>query len=131
MKKTIQVHIGGRQFSIDEDAYHAIRDYLDALKIHFSEEADSAKEIIEDIELRIAELFQEKLTSARQAITLSDVKEVIEVMGNSEDMDFAELHKTDYDDYDRRDHRRLFRDPDNEGRTESVCQAMRAFASGL
>jgi len=113
MKKTIQINIGGRQFNIDEDAYHMIRNYIEALRAHFTAEGESANEIIEDIEIRIAELFQEKITPVSQAITVSDVREIITLMGQAGDIDIGQPPQEDYAEYDRRDHRRLFRDPDN------------------
>lgn len=123
MKKTLQVNIGGRKFNIDEDAYNMIRDYLDSLKAHFSEEGESAEEITGDIEARIAELFQERLTDSKQVITISDVQEVKTIMGNGGEMEIEGHTEKAYQEYDRRDYRRLFRDPDH--------YAIGGVASGL
>ena len=72
MNKTISVNIGGRVFNIEEDAYEKLNKYLRTIRSYFTAN-DSADEIIADIELRIAELFSERTTALKQAITLNDV----------------------------------------------------------
>lgn len=86
MKKTLTVNLGGTVFNIDDDAYRLLDNYLSNLKMHFSKEA-GADEIVDDIELRISELFVEKLASGLQVITIADVEEVITRMGKPEDME--------------------------------------------
>ncbi|MBN2480327.1 MAG: PspC domain-containing protein [Bacteroidales bacterium] len=116
MKKTIQIHIGGRQYHINEDAFSKIKNYLESLKTHFAAEGGSGKEIIEDIEIRIAELFEDRINDNKQAITLEDVEEIITTLGNIEDFEYGEDsadEKDAYEPYERRRYRRLFRDPDN------------------
>lgn len=61
MKKTLQVNIGGRPFIIDEDAYLTLRQYLDEVGIRL--DGSESSEVMEDIETRIADLFQETLSS--------------------------------------------------------------------
>lgn len=56
MKKTLTVNLGGTVFHIDEDAYRLLDNYLCNLKLHFRRQA-GADEIVNDIELRISELF--------------------------------------------------------------------------
>lgn len=58
MKKTLTVNLGGTVFHIDEDAYRLLDNYLCNLKLHFRRQA-GADEIVNDIELRISELFRE------------------------------------------------------------------------
>ena len=80
MKKTLTVNLGGTVFHIDEDAYRLLDNYLCNLKLHFRRQA-GADEIVNDIELRISELFSEKLTAGSQVITITDAEEVINRMG--------------------------------------------------
>jgi hypothetical protein len=54
MKKTTQIHIGGRHFMLDDDAYQKLNHYLESLKLHFATDGDTGKEIVEDIEQRVA-----------------------------------------------------------------------------
>ena len=55
MKKTLSINLRGSVFSIDDDAYQLLKDYLNLIERHFGNEEES-KEIISDIESRIAEL---------------------------------------------------------------------------
>ena len=59
MKKTLTVNLGGTVYHIDDDAYRLLDDYLSNLK-HFFRKQEGAEEIVNDIEIRIAELFAEK-----------------------------------------------------------------------
>lgn len=68
---------------LDEDAFEQLRLYLVKLEKQF-ENTEGAKEIVEDIECRIAELLQSKIGESKEVINLCDVKEVLEVMGEPE-----------------------------------------------
>ena len=63
--------------------------YLDSIKNYFKK-IDNDSEIIKDFELRIAENFSSKVSSIKQCIDLSDVKEVIKIMGSLDD--FKEIY---------------------------------------
>jgi phage shock protein PspC (stress-responsive transcriptional regulator) len=120
MKKAVQINIGGRYFHIDEDAYQVLNEYLESLKAHFEKEKEAGNEIIEDIEQRMTELFESKLTNNKQVISLDDVHEVIKILGRIEDFEFVE-EKDEFKEeeeekettYKRKENRRLYRDPDN------------------
>ena len=58
MNKTISINIAGFVFNIEEQAYEKLNHYLSAIKSNFHNETER-DEIMEDIEARIAELFQE------------------------------------------------------------------------
>ena len=57
MKKAIKINLSGIIFHIDDDAYEKLKSYLDTISRHFSNKQES-KEIIDDIESRIAELAE-------------------------------------------------------------------------
>lgn len=87
MNKTVSVNLGGWFFHIEEDAYQKLHQYLGALNRHFAGE-EGAKEIVEDIEGRIAEMFQETLNKhKRQVILPADVDNMIAVMGHPDEFD--------------------------------------------
>ena len=87
MKKTISINIGGVVFHIEEDGYEKLREYLGAVQRYFSSFADS-KEILSDIEGRIAERFIAKQKAeSKQVISLSDVNELITAMGTVADFE--------------------------------------------
>lgn len=71
-------------FHIDEDAYLKLSRYFEAIKKQLSD-ADGKDEIMSDIEIRISELFSEKIKSDKQVISIKDLDEVIAVMGEPQD----------------------------------------------
>ena len=85
MKKTLTVNLGGTVYHIDEDAYKLLDTYLSNLRIHFCRE-EGAEEIVHDMELRISELFTDRLRDGKQVITIEDVEEIIAQMGKPEDL---------------------------------------------
>ncbi len=84
MNKTLNINLAGLIFHIDEDAFKQLERYLDTLKRQFRQ-TEGGSEIISDIENRIAELFRERNAEGKEVITLTDVLEVIEIMGQPED----------------------------------------------
>ena len=80
MKKTFSINISGILFHIEEDGYATLQNYLDGINRHFSEYPDS-KEIVLDIENRIAEIFLSYLKNNKQVITAENVDRLIEKMG--------------------------------------------------
>ena len=93
MNKTISINLGGFFFHIDEDAYQKLSRYFDAVKRSLS--PDGRDEIMKDIESRIAELFQERLKNDKQVVGLSEIEEVISIMGQPEDYKIDD-EKTSY-----------------------------------
>ena len=84
MNKTISININGIIFHMDEDAHHILQEYLNKLKTCFNE-ADGRDEIMNDIEARIAEMFQENKSKIKEVLTIKDVKHIINIMGQPED----------------------------------------------
>jgi phage shock protein PspC (stress-responsive transcriptional regulator) len=127
MKKAIKINLSGLIFHIDDDAYEKLKSYLDTISRHFSNKQES-KEIIDDIEARIAELFQERISGESQVINLKIVNEVIDIMGNPEDIadtgEEAEQGRTFHESYSRS--RRLYRDPENSV-IGGVCGGLSAY----
>lgn len=84
MKKTFPVNINGSIFYIDEDAYQLLNTYLDQLRKAFP--GKEGKEIIADIEGRIAELFNEIISKGSHVINIADTNRVIEQLGRPDDL---------------------------------------------
>ncbi|MGB5941525.1 MAG: PspC domain-containing protein [Leeuwenhoekiella sp.] len=89
MNKTVNINLAGLFFHIDENAFDKLQRYIDAIKRSFTD-AQGRDEIIRDIEARIAELFSERIKSERQVIGLTEVDEVISIMGQPEDYQLDE-----------------------------------------
>jgi len=114
MKKTFTISLGHSVFNVEEDAYDILKMYLDSIKNYF-QKMENDSEIISDFELRIAENFSSKLSSGKQYINLSDVKEVIQIMGSLDD--FQEIYDDDDQTEDVKEDKKiknkLYRDSSN------------------
>nr|MBX2815173.1 PspC domain-containing protein [Saprospiraceae bacterium] len=121
MNKTTNINLGGFPFTIDEDAYKQLRDYLGELERHFGA-SEGYEEIMDDIENRMAELLQDQLT-ARRIVTKAQVEKAVQIMGMPEDiiregMEEPERHyKTG---------KKLFRDTDDKI-IGGVCSGLAAY----
>ena len=90
MKKNISINISGIIFHIEEDGYEKLKGYLESITTYFSTFEDS-KEIIADIESRIAEIFLDKLDKEnRQVVSLENVNALISTMGTVADFEAIE-----------------------------------------
>src|SRR5436190_11047468 len=89
MKKVININFQGRVVPIEETAFELLKQYTDSLRVYFANE-DGRDEIINDIESRIGELFQERLTKGSTCITDDDVNAIINNMGRPQDFADAE-----------------------------------------
>lgn len=86
MKKVININFQGRVIPIEESAYELLKKYTESLKTYFANE-EGRDEIINDIENRIAELFNEELKKGSPCITDAHVEVVIKSIGRPEDFD--------------------------------------------
>jgi phage shock protein PspC (stress-responsive transcriptional regulator) len=105
MDKTININLAGSLFQIDEEAFRILRDYLQSINTRFAN-VQGGNETIEDIEARIAEIFQSQRGSAG-VITCENVESMISTIGRPEDFDHSEpvTAATDYTHQKRRMHR--------------------------
>ena len=81
------------------------------------------------MELRISELFSERLNDKKQVITLPDVEEIIAQMGKPEEFSddtTQDNHSYTPDATDKKGMKRLFRDPDNKV-MGGVCAGIAAY----
>lgn len=85
MKKNITINLCGRLFQIDEDAYELLQQYIESLRQSFGRE-EGGDEIVNDIEARIAELFDELKQQGTEAITIDHVKDIITRIGKPEEL---------------------------------------------
>ena len=112
MKKTIQINLAGTVFHIDDDAYDLLRNYLNSVERKFSRDPGGS-EVIQDLEIRMAELFTEKLSAHREVIAIQDVREVLEVLGGPSEMGSQESRGRDNYRHNRR-YKRMYRDPEDK-----------------
>lgn len=134
MKKTFTINISGSVFHIEEDAYQKLQNYLQMLNRHFGPD-EEGREILLDIETRIAELFTEKMEAGDKSVILESwVDEVIARMGKPEDfMEGEEEEETASATNEEKTYaaaskikRRMYRDPDHRV-FGGVCGGMGAY----
>lgn len=89
MKQVININFHGQVVPIEVSAFELLKEYTDSLSRHFANE-EGKEEIINDIESRIAELFQERLKKGATCITDDDVNAIIKSMGRPEEFEDAE-----------------------------------------
>jgi len=113
MNKTITINIGGMFFQIDEEAYKLLENYLDSLKKHFAN-TEGKEEILQDIESRIAEIFQSKIELGQPLIAPADVEETIKTLGQPDDIGSSEDQKEEKKEKNINFKKRLYRDDDHK-----------------
>lgn len=92
MNKVFNINLGGYPFTIDEDAFEQLSNYLQTIHRHFRD-SEGYEEITGDIESRMAELFQEGM-QGRQIVTIKDVQSGISIMGTPEDFGAEPIEET-------------------------------------
>lgn len=109
MNKTVSINLGGLPFNIDEDAFQKLSRYFDAIKKSLA--PDGRDEIMNDIESRVAELLSEKLNNDKQVVGLTEIDQVIAVMGQPEDYRIEEeTTQNTYTTYNPTGSKKLYRD---------------------
>lgn len=127
MKKTVSVHLGRQLFIIEEDAYDRLRQYLHSLEGRLSNE-EGAAEILEDIEMRFAELLLTQLGSPQKVVTLLEVNAAIASLGEADEIsaeDEGPAPKRDADENQQKG-KQFFRDTQN-GIVAGVSAGLAAY----
>lgn len=89
MKQVININFQGRIVPIEVTAYEILKNYIESLTQHFAAE-EGKEEIINDIENRIGELFQERIKAGATCIEDDDVNAIIKSIGRPQDFDDAQ-----------------------------------------
>lgn len=136
MKKVININFQGTIVPIEETAYEILKQYIESLRGYFAEE-EGKEEIINDIESRISELFQERIKAGATCITEADVEAISKNIGRPEDFEEAtggeqegSKKKTDNQQEGFKDwswkNKRLYRDENNKI-LGGVCSGIAAY----
>lgn len=138
MNKTYNININGQVFTIDEDAYNVLDKYMKSLSTHFNRLGE--QEVMTDIEARIAELINERLTDGKTIISIAIVNEVISIIGKLDQIDddkdtgkesFREqaekLANTASKAIDEKISKKLYRNPDDKI-VAGVCSGVAAWS---
>jgi phage shock protein PspC (stress-responsive transcriptional regulator) len=122
MDKTININLAGTLFQIDDEAFRILRDYLQAINNRFRN-VQGGHETVEDIESRIAEIFQSQRGLAG-IITKENVEAMILIIGKPEDFDQNET-EPDQKVYTGQ-RKKMYRNPDDKI-IGGVCSGLAAY----
>ena len=81
MKKVTNACLGGRSFTLDEDAYGRLSAYLEHFRARLTVPELQKGEVMDEIEGRIAELFYQEVGDGSRVVSLSLVEKVISTLG--------------------------------------------------
>ena len=121
MKKVVNAGIGGRSFTIDEDAYARLDSYLIMFRSRLG--ADGLGEVMADLEARIAELFAAEVGSGQRVVDIVLVEKVISQLGMP---DGSPMPGIEMEASDKKRQRKLYRDY-AERRIAGVCSGLAAY----
>jgi phage shock protein PspC (stress-responsive transcriptional regulator) len=124
MKKVIETCVGNRNFSLDEDAYARLDEYL----THFRDRltgttAAQNSEIMVDLEDRIAELFTAETTGNR-VVSLAIVEKIIAQLGMPDGS--AEQSGDSSAREEQQTKKKIYRDTDNKS-IAGVCSGLATY----
>jgi len=127
MKTVINVCIGGKAFTIDEDAYQKLNGYLEEFKKKTGMDY-MAREVMEDVEYRIADLFNEALASSKQeVVNIAMVNDVIYKIGMPDGSNASEKSTTEEKPrYEGKPSKKFYRDMDDK-KIAGVCSGLAAY----
>lgn len=131
MKKVIDVSVGGVNFTMEEDAYSRLRNYLQRFE-NTIEDKDEAKEVMEDVEARVAEIFQKERKYSNQVVDMNTVQIVIDLLGEVDDSSSEETSSSNFSEgYKNAEgytvgEKKLYRDMDKK-MVGGVCAGLSAF----
>ena len=75
MKLTRSINLQGVVFTIDEDAYQLLKDYLSDIESRLP--IDEKKDVMDDLESRLAELLQSALFAQKvESVTIEMIRDV-------------------------------------------------------
>ena len=131
MKKTISIHIQGYPFIIEEVAFAQLENYIARLQNALKGQ-QGAHEIVQDIELRIAELLLAKTSNGKQVLDENDVTDVLSTLGDPPD--YTEETEGTHQEEDIKEpfyqqdlrEKRLFRDTENRY-IGGVCSGLGSY----
>ncbi|MBO7479684.1 MAG: PspC domain-containing protein [Bacteroidales bacterium] len=126
MKKTINAGIGKRNFVIDEDAYARLDTFLNHFRARLN--VGDKKEVMEDLEERIAELFTTETAGGASVVDINLVNKVIAEIGMPDGTDeyASAAGATTGTQAEPKPKKKLYRNPD-EKFLGGVCGGLAAY----
>ena len=135
MKKVVNACLGSSSFSIDEDAYARLEEYLGHFRSKLTEgpsaiPATQVKEVMDDLEGRISELFAQE-TAAGRVVNLALVDRVTAQLGMpdgssepgrgvSSDYGYSSTSQTKVP-------KKMYRDKFGDGKIAGICSGLAIY----
>lgn len=133
MKKIVDVSIGGINFTMEEDAYYKLQNYLRRFEDTIPDKQE-AKEVMEDVEARVAEIFQKEMKYSNQVVEVKLVQIVIDHLGEIEiEQEASNTFESSTGSYKNAEgytlgEKKLYRNTDNKF-LGGVCSGLAAYFS--
>jgi phage shock protein PspC (stress-responsive transcriptional regulator) len=108
MNEIVKIHLGRQSFTISVEAHRLLKSYLAAVQKQVGD-----PEVVDEIELRIAELLLERGIAEDKVVLPKDVEYIQEQLGQPEDFGEEDGDKDKVSSASERGDKRLFRDTDN------------------
>ena len=81
MKKVVNACLGGRNYTLEEDAFERLGRYLEHFKLRLTVPESQKAEVMEEIEGRMAELFTQEVGTSGRVVSLEMVNRVAATLG--------------------------------------------------
>ena len=131
MKKVLNISLGNRSFTLEEDAYKRLNEYLEHFRARLVASSgvpiSQNAEVMEDLESRIAELFTQEVGSDGRVVGLELVERVTRQLGMPDGK--PEFSPTDDDSGKNPDEpvrKKIYRDDENR-RIAGVCAGLATY----
>ena len=122
MKRVTNDCVGGRNFTLNDDAYNRLDAYLRNFKAKLTVPDTQKGEVMDEIEDRIADLFYQEVGDSARVVTLPMVEKVVSMLGmpdGSAETGFTYTSAFPEDKVPKK----LYRDMDNKG-VAGVCAGL-------
>ena len=81
MKRVTNACVGGRNFTLNDDAYNRLDAYLRNFKAKLTVPESQKAEVMDDIESRISDLFFQEVGETSRVVSLEMVEKVVSTLG--------------------------------------------------
>jgi len=125
MNKTISIHLQGVPFLFEDQAYDALENYLTSIR-KILESEEGCEEIIQDVELRVIELLQQKGFDIHRVVKVTDIDEIITKIGKPEEFYNTDSNRKESTSFESTNPKRLFRDKDSAV-LGGICAGIAAY----
>lgn len=125
MNKTISIHLQGVPFLFEDQAYDALENYLTSIR-KILESEEGCEEIIQDVELRVIELLQQKGFDIHRVVKVTDIDEIITKIGKPEEFYNTDSNRKESTSFESINPKRLFRDKDSAV-LGGICAGIAAY----